>query len=721
MGLCGKREKSEHIKAEQKWDYINLSDFKSTSCLTPMSYGILYISLLISVAVYAVDVFIAVNLLFYDRWTGSVKPVALNITKWVFAGCILLSFINLAFEWTRAVRVMKRGGVAESYLDPLAVRIQSIRPGKNGRGWRRFLVFAELTKSRKGVEYVALFSYFSFKAWLRIVVCEGPQKVINALTLYKVLRASLIPEGQNAAPQGKSPFIQFWVNIGILADKSRTEALILGSMTFTLFIWVFAALNLIIACVMYILFLWHYVPSTDKGLSRFLKRKIDGRVARVVGATVQKALEKEDVKRREQEEKAIKAGGRVSVVKRQPTLPVLTMEGGNAEPMPPIPRRTTDTYPPSGTPSPDATPTPPHLNRPPPPFSRSGTQSTASSNISYASNAPLMGHAAELGQCQPGRSQSPRPAMPQGFSELGGDLPGGPSMRAGPGLPMTPMPRPGTAQSRSTSLVSEGRGTPAPGFAPGPFAPPGRRTPGPQDSRGRAPPRQFMPEGRRTPVPDFDFGIGVAKSDVSDEGSHGGYNAITSDMPHPPPRSASATPAPYGPARSAASTPAPYGPPRSAASTPAPYGPPRSASSTPAPYGPPRSAASTPAPYGAPPRSTSTPRPFSPQETRSFTSPHPPRGASRTPHPPQRSGTAPLPKSQAQHPPSRHQYADSILDAYGGSDDTAGVAEPYGGRGPPPRAATASPGPAGQPRYAGAGAGEQPPRDWRGGVDHNAF
>lgn len=58
---------------------------------------------------------------------------------------------------------MKSGSVAASYLDPLAVRIQSIRMGKTGRGWKRFLVFAELTKSKKGAEYVALFTYFSFE------------------------------------------------------------------------------------------------------------------------------------------------------------------------------------------------------------------------------------------------------------------------------------------------------------------------------------------------------------------------------------------------------------------------------------------------------------------------------------------------------------------------------------------------------------------------------
>lgn len=58
------------------------------------------------------------------------------------------------------MRVIRRGAVAESYLDSLAVRLQSTRPRS---GWKRFLVFAELTKSKKGAEYVALFAYFSFQ------------------------------------------------------------------------------------------------------------------------------------------------------------------------------------------------------------------------------------------------------------------------------------------------------------------------------------------------------------------------------------------------------------------------------------------------------------------------------------------------------------------------------------------------------------------------------
>ena len=132
--------------------------------MTPLSYGILYISVIISIAVYAVDTFTAVNLLAFSRWAGQIKPeIPFYISRWIYAGCIILSFVLLVYRWVRAVRIMKTGGVAQSYLDPLAVRIQSIRMGKNGQGWRRFLVFAELTKSKKGAEYVALFTYFSFE------------------------------------------------------------------------------------------------------------------------------------------------------------------------------------------------------------------------------------------------------------------------------------------------------------------------------------------------------------------------------------------------------------------------------------------------------------------------------------------------------------------------------------------------------------------------------
>lgn len=143
----------------------SLNDFKSTSCFTPLAYVYLWLSLLISTAVYAVDTFTAVNLLAFNKWSSSINPsqlIGFDVSKWIFSICIILSFVNVGFEHIRARRIMNRGSVAECYLDNLAVRLESIRLG-SGRGWKRFLVFAELTKSKKGAEYVALFTYFNFQ------------------------------------------------------------------------------------------------------------------------------------------------------------------------------------------------------------------------------------------------------------------------------------------------------------------------------------------------------------------------------------------------------------------------------------------------------------------------------------------------------------------------------------------------------------------------------
>lgn len=141
-----------------------LSDFRSRGCLTIFSYIWLWILILITIFVYVADTFTAINLIAFNRWSSQVKPaIPFEVSKWIFFICICLSWALCAFEWIRAIRVMRKGGVADSYLDPLAAVLQSIRLGK-GQGWRRFLVFAELTKSKKGTDYAALFVYFNFKS-----------------------------------------------------------------------------------------------------------------------------------------------------------------------------------------------------------------------------------------------------------------------------------------------------------------------------------------------------------------------------------------------------------------------------------------------------------------------------------------------------------------------------------------------------------------------------
>jgi Fungal potassium channel len=495
--------------------------------------------LLISISVYAVDTFTAINLLVFDRWSGKIKPVIpLHISRWIFAGCIILSFVLLLHRWMRAIRVMKRDGVAQSYLDPLAVRIQSIRMGKEGRGWKRFLVFAELTKSRKGADYVALFSYYSFEAWLRIVFAEGPRQVINAITLYSVMRLNLLPQGEHAAVNGHSPIGQFFVNIGVLADSNIEQAIVLFAMLWTLIIWVISVLSLIVSIILYIIFLWHHIPSTDNGLSGYCKRKINGRMQKIVRAKVDQALKRENELRARQQ---AKEGGEF---KRQPTLP--DVGSVSDEPVLGISRQTTWTTLPeySSAATTDRENLASQLNgtgpmagsRPRPPI-RSVTQSSDASWTSYSANAPLMSGASEMGYGPPDRAQTPRAASPgpwgsrpppsrsmtgmsqqsqRSFSPGPGSRPAnGQDGRNTPGsFQMEPLSRSGTnmssEQSRSltrhpselssAASLAQGRSTSA--NQRNPYFPP---SPTLSSSETQLPPYSVRPpddmQGRRTPAP----------------------------------------------------------------------------------------------------------------------------------------------------------------------------------------------------------------------------
>ncbi|KAM5348769.1 hypothetical protein ACJ41O_008592 [Fusarium nematophilum] len=316
MGCLSHRKKQIEQVADQRWEYINLRDFKSRGCGTVLAYIYLWLMLIISVAVYAVDTFTAVNLLAFDRWSSKIDPaISFDVSKWIFSICIILSFMNLAYEGVRAVRVMKRGNVAECYLDSLAVRWESVRLGSEG--WKRFLVFAELTKSKEGAQYIALFTYFSFQSWIRVIVCSGPRQVLNAFTLKSVYEAKLLTTSDNV---GES-ITGFFDKIKVLAEEDYQQALILSGMCFTVVIWVFSALFLLAAVLFWVFFLYHWIPRADGGLSGYCERKVTKALMKIVTKTVNKALAREEANRLRAEVKAAKKNGEKPPMERTATLP----------------------------------------------------------------------------------------------------------------------------------------------------------------------------------------------------------------------------------------------------------------------------------------------------------------------------------------------------------------------------------------------------------------
>jgi hypothetical protein len=383
--------------------------------LTPFSYAWLWILVLISCAVYAADAFTAVNLLAFNKWSSQVQPkVPFEVAKWIFAITIIISYVFLVYRGIRAFRVMRSGSVTECYLEPMAAIWQSMRLTSSGRGWRRFLVFAELTKSKKGANYIALFAYFQFKSALIIIVAQGPRIAINALTLYAVMQAQLLPVGEHAS-EDRSGFEQFFMNIKtMIATGNKQETVVYFTMLFSLVIWVIAALGIIISCILYIFFLWHYIPRSDGSLTNYCRRKVETRLARIVGKKMKKAIEKEDQKRKAEEQKAIKKGT-FTPAGSKPTLPSLVGKEDDIASVYGVQRSdtfsTVATLPPYSSNAPSRTnavatnsstgvakkPSLPTLDERPGP----DRSETNYSTISYGSNAPLLNQASDMGMAPP--------------------------------------------------------------------------------------------------------------------------------------------------------------------------------------------------------------------------------------------------------------------------------------------------------------------------------
>ena len=518
------------------------------------------------------------------------------------------------------------------------------------------------------------------------------------------MQADLVPVGNHATSNGHNAFTQFFYNLMALAKSNGEEAAVLFGMLFTLIIWVISAISLAVACILYVMFLWHHIPSQDGGLRKFCKRKIDRRLQKVVSIKVNKALAKENADSK-LDTKAVGAGERPLELKRQPTLPVLDPIGDDKLPdMPMISRQGTQTrLPPYTTRPPTRNDNfPPELQRQPtlPDVSfdptrpvapsRSNTQYSAVSDFSYTSNAPLMGSANPMGYGQDGQYYPP-----ETLSRMASDR----SMASERPL----MNRSGTSNSQmSTRSYNPAWQQPGPGEGRRP-GPPSRQPTGysDQQSYGRSSPAPLSRQntavnnyplvrsntlfsdtqsyGRSSPAPPSRQNTGASIYQAAGR-STPGLSPIDSQgrrKPTPPSLTDSynirplPTQNPYAPAPQAFEM-RPQ-PPPSVIQHPPP-------ASRFVPYNPSFAPPSTQSDTAVP---SPTAQKFAPSPThRNFSTPlrsaRQPDYFSQYPRPPQRSGTAPLPPTAP--------YDDSIYDSYGAEEQEA--PRPM----PPPRAATIGPG-----------------------------
>ena len=241
-------------------------------------------------------------------------------------------------------------------------------------------------------------------AWIRVIICSGPRQVINAFTLYSVYDAKL----QIKEASFEAGIASFFDKIKALATEETQQAVILCGMLFTVVVWIFSFLSLLLAALFFVLYLWSAIPRADGGLTGFCERKVNKRLKEIVSRKINKAMADQERKRRKAELKAAKENGDHRPLTMKPSIPILG--GENMPEMPPLSRA--DTFASfSEKPSRPTTPGSFEMNalgQKPPMPSRSGTTATSASQ--FSSNASLMGGAAEMGRSRP---EPPTPTVPR--------------------------------------------------------------------------------------------------------------------------------------------------------------------------------------------------------------------------------------------------------------------------------------------------------------------
>jgi Fungal potassium channel len=124
----------------------------------------LYVLIFKSFAVYASDIYTAIALLASNEWAASFLQssnntikVPFTIGKWIFTGCIIFSFLLLAYEARKARRIIRSRDISYAYTNVMANNYYSLK------SYDHFCFFANINDSKKKKDEFAFFVFFTFK------------------------------------------------------------------------------------------------------------------------------------------------------------------------------------------------------------------------------------------------------------------------------------------------------------------------------------------------------------------------------------------------------------------------------------------------------------------------------------------------------------------------------------------------------------------------------
>ncbi|GBE79742.1 hypothetical protein BKA93DRAFT_758508 [Sparassis latifolia] len=269
--MCGGSTWKREVVPDHKFDFVDTREFTDHGIGMRFKYLFLYISVFISFLVYVSDIFTAVTMLTTKSWSNEIYNscppdqsdgcvyIPFSIGKWLFFGCIIFSFLLLAYEARKAKKIIASRDISYAFTNVMAHNYYSLR------SYDHFCFFDHISNSTKKQDDFAFFVFFTFKGWKRIILAEGPRQSINALTLY-AFYLTRVHDGS-------------WYDISkYFAGNDILATALTISTGFTVLVFALSLLMLIIAGICYIPLLC-YIQGN---LKEYCCHKVDKRIAEII-------------------------------------------------------------------------------------------------------------------------------------------------------------------------------------------------------------------------------------------------------------------------------------------------------------------------------------------------------------------------------------------------------------------------------------------------------
>jgi len=318
-GPAWKRE----VVPDHKFDFVDTRDYHTKAFGVRVQYVWIYVLVIKSFLVYLSDIYTAITMLSSTEWTNAIytrcpanecPTVSFSIGRWIFVGCIIFSFLLLAYEARKAKKIIASRDISYAFTNIMANNYYSLR------SYNHFCFFNQIENSKKLKDDFAFFVFFTFKEWKRVLLADGPRQAINGLTLYSFWVA-------NGRGDPFDKIHQYY-------NGNFVTALLLVTMIFTTLVFIGSILLLLAAGILYFPLLC-YIRGN---LKEYACHKVDKRIAELIKKKTQQRVQKQLALAKKEAAGDFshlkgKEGGAASI--KQPTLPNVNLDD---EPMPANPR-----------------------------------------------------------------------------------------------------------------------------------------------------------------------------------------------------------------------------------------------------------------------------------------------------------------------------------------------------------------------------------------------